>query len=307
MEAEVGEGEAGLGLVQDPHDDLLAVDGRQRRHPEVDPLAGDVQGDAAVLGDATLGDVDVGHDLEAADHPALDGAGRVHDLVEHAVDPEADAQVGLGRLDVDVRRPVGHRLGDQQVDELDDRGVLDGLPGDALVFVVGQLLGGDLGHLVDLGVEAVEPVDGLGQLGPGGHDDLDLGAGDGPQVVDGQDVAGIGHGHQQPVVGPGHRQGEEAAGHGLGEEGDRTPVDGVLGQVDELQAELAGQRPHEDGLRDGAVLHQELADREAPLRLGFQGRVELGLGDQALGQQHLAERLAEEQGGSRARKRNVPP
>ena len=213
----------------------------------------------------------------------------------------------LGGLDMNVGRPVATCLSNEEVDELDDGGVFDGLPGDIGVVVVGQLLGGDLGHLVDLGVEAVEAVDGLGQLGAGGHHHLDLGPGDGPEVVDGQHVAGVGHGHLEPVVLPGDGEGQQPAGHGLGEKGDRTPIDGVLGQVDELQAELAGQRPHEDGLRDGAVLHQELADREAPLRLGFQGRVELGLGDQALGQQHLAERLAEEQGGSRAQKRNVPP
>ena len=93
-----------------------------------------------------------------------------------------------------------------------------------------------------------------------------------------------------------------------GRSADGPPVDRVLGEVDELEAELAGQRPHEDGLGDGAVLHQQLADGQAPLRLGFQGRVELGLGDQALGQQHLAERLAEEHVGSGLGvERNLPP
>jgi len=163
--------------------------------------------------------------------------------VEDAVDPEPDTQIGLGRLDVDVGRPVGHRLGDEEVHELDDGGVLDGLPGDVSFVVLGQLVGGDLGHLVDLGVEAVEAVDGLRQLGAGGHDHLDVGAGDGPQVVDGQDVARIGHGHDEPVLGPGDGEGEEAAGHGLGQEGDRAPVDGVLGQVDELEPQLAARAP----------------------------------------------------------------
>ena len=144
------------------------------------------------------------------------------------------------------------------------------------------------------------------ELGAGGDDDGDLGAGHRPQVVDGQDVAGVGHGHHEAVLGPGDREGEEAAGHGLGQERHGAPVDGVLGEVDELEAELAGQGPHEDGLGDGAVLHQQLPDGEAPLRLGFQGRVELGLGDQAFGQQHLAERLAEEQGGLRLGRKKEP-
>src|SRR5581483_8161328 len=38
VEPEVGQRQAGLGLVQDPHDDLLPVDRRQRGHPQVDPL-----------------------------------------------------------------------------------------------------------------------------------------------------------------------------------------------------------------------------------------------------------------------------
>ena len=54
-----------------------------------------------------------------------DRAGLAHALVEHAVDAEPDAQVVLGRLDVDVRRPLLHRLEDHEVHELDDRRFLD--------------------------------------------------------------------------------------------------------------------------------------------------------------------------------------
>ena len=113
------------GAVEDPHHDLLAVHGRQRRHPQVDGLALDAEADAAVLGDAALGDVDVGHDLEPGDDAGDDRAGLAHALVEHAVDAEPDAQVELGRLDVDVRGPLLHRLEDHEVHELDDRRVLD--------------------------------------------------------------------------------------------------------------------------------------------------------------------------------------
>ena len=42
--------------------------------------------------------------------PAWIAARRAHHLVEHAVDAEPDAQVVLGRLDVDVGRAVVHRL-----------------------------------------------------------------------------------------------------------------------------------------------------------------------------------------------------
>ena len=81
----------------------------------------------AVLRDPALGDVDVGHDLQPADDAGLDRLRRAHDLVQHAVDAEPDPQVVLGRLEVDVGGAVLDRLGDEQVDELDDRRVLDDL------------------------------------------------------------------------------------------------------------------------------------------------------------------------------------
>ena len=42
------------------------------------------------------------------------GAGGI-DLVQHAVDPEPDPDVLLGRLDVDVRGAVADRLGHDRV------------------------------------------------------------------------------------------------------------------------------------------------------------------------------------------------
>ena len=64
VEAEVLEAEHDVGLVEDPHDDLLAVDGGQRGHAEVDRPVPDGEREPAVLGQAVLGDVEVGHDLE---------------------------------------------------------------------------------------------------------------------------------------------------------------------------------------------------------------------------------------------------
>ncbi len=56
-------------LVEDAHHDALAVDARQRHHAQVDVAAVDHQPDAPVLGQALLGDVQLGHDLDARDHP----------------------------------------------------------------------------------------------------------------------------------------------------------------------------------------------------------------------------------------------
>ena len=59
--------------------------------------------DAAVLRQPPLGDVELRHDLDARDDRRGEPAGRRLDLVQHAVDAVADAQLVLERLDVDVR------------------------------------------------------------------------------------------------------------------------------------------------------------------------------------------------------------
>ena len=46
----------------------------QGRDTKVDAAPADLHADAAVLRDAALGDVDVGHDLQTADHAGLDAA-----------------------------------------------------------------------------------------------------------------------------------------------------------------------------------------------------------------------------------------
>ena len=103
------------------------MDAGQRDDAQVDVVAVDGEPDAAVLRDAALGDVEVAHDLHAADD-AADHAPRHGGRVdEHAVDAEAHAQlVAVGR-EVHVGGALLDGLGDDPVDELDDRRVLGGL------------------------------------------------------------------------------------------------------------------------------------------------------------------------------------
>src|SRR5947208_1360954 len=81
------EAEEDAGLVQDTHHDALeAPAGGDGRDTDVHALAGDLEGDAAVLGETLLGDVERRHDLHARDdgrHELLGGAAR---HVELAVD-----------------------------------------------------------------------------------------------------------------------------------------------------------------------------------------------------------------------------
>ena len=51
---------------------------------------------------------------------------RLHDLVEHAVDAEADAEHLLVRLDVDVARALADGVGQERVHQADDRRLLGG-------------------------------------------------------------------------------------------------------------------------------------------------------------------------------------
>ena len=110
-----------VGPVEQADDDLLAVDGRQRGDAHVDGPAAHDEADAAVLRHAPLGDVEVGHDLQTGDDAGLQPLGNGHDLVQHAVVPEADEQLLRLRLEVDVRRPFVGRPREHAVDQLDDR------------------------------------------------------------------------------------------------------------------------------------------------------------------------------------------
>ena len=59
--------------------------------------------------------------------PATMRRGTVAESLEHAVDAEADAQLAALGREVDVGRALLDGLGDDAVDELDDRGVVGGL------------------------------------------------------------------------------------------------------------------------------------------------------------------------------------
>src|SRR5581483_5682992 len=127
--------------VEDTEDDALAVERRQRGDAEVDLLAHQAELDAAVLRQATLGDVELRHDLDARDDRRLEPARRALDVVQDPVDAVADLELVLERLDVDVRRALLDRAVDEQVHEADDRRlarevaeVVD------VLFVVGEVL-----------------------------------------------------------------------------------------------------------------------------------------------------------------------
>ena len=97
----------------------------QRGDAHIDLSITEAEPDPTVLGDASLGDVEVGHDLEATD----DGRHEVHrgrrGVLQHAVDTVADPKdVGIG-LDVDVRSASIQRLYQEQIHQLHDGRLVD--------------------------------------------------------------------------------------------------------------------------------------------------------------------------------------
>ena len=121
------------GAVEDPEHDLLAERRRQDGDAEVDGMAVVADRDAAVLGVAAVGDVELAHDLEAArDARASVRSAPRRCLPHHAVDAGADDHRVRLRLEVDVRGALGDRVGDDLVRQLDRGRVGDVALGDVL-------------------------------------------------------------------------------------------------------------------------------------------------------------------------------
>ena len=89
-------------LVQDAQDDRLAELGGQGRDAHVDGAAVHRDGDAPVLGQTPLGDVHLGHDLDARGEGGLVLARDGVHLVQRPVDAVVDDQRVAARLEVDV-------------------------------------------------------------------------------------------------------------------------------------------------------------------------------------------------------------
>ena len=183
-------------LVQDPHHHRLPMVGGDDTHPKVEFLLAHRDLDAAVLGPAPLGDVELGENLDAREDGAEEPSGGAVSLDQYAVDPVADANAVLERLDVDVRRPKLHGLGNHQVDEPDDRGaaLVDLFLAGPRVFLglgeidrrVGELLEHRVGALAHR--LAVVAIDRLQNALAGRQGDLDLAIENEPQLLENLEI-----------------------------------------------------------------------------------------------------------------------
>ena len=114
--------ERGRGLVENSHNDRLAMGCREARYAKVNWPSRDGKRNTSVLRDAALGDVQVRKNLDTRDDrwSHLD-VRRLH-LVKSAVDAVAYLEVVLKRLDVDVRRTVHDALVENEIYKADDCG-----------------------------------------------------------------------------------------------------------------------------------------------------------------------------------------
>ena len=109
------------GAIEQTHHDALAIQRGQRGNAQIHFAAQRLDLDAAVLRQAALGDIELGHQLDARDHGGLQFARRRFLIVEHAIDAIADAELFFERLHVDIAGALLDRLRDHGVDQPDDR------------------------------------------------------------------------------------------------------------------------------------------------------------------------------------------
>jgi hypothetical protein len=103
VEAKLGHVELEVGFVEEAEDDLLAKEGGEAGDAEVHLFAlAELELDAAILGEAALGDVEGAHDFNAARDGVLHLERGVHFFGEDAIDAVSDAELFFVRLDVDV-------------------------------------------------------------------------------------------------------------------------------------------------------------------------------------------------------------
>ena len=168
--------------------------------------------------------------------------------VEDAVDPVADDEIVLLRLDVDVARPVLGGFEDHRVDEADERRVGDAVVGLEVVDVL--LLFLDATHLLGEGrVHRLGRAREAAQLGedvaPRRDVELDRQARREPQLVEPAHVLRVGDRHLERAAVRGEGDRDDAVEHRQRDQLHRLGVDADDAEVDERQVVLLGERPRD--------------------------------------------------------------
>ena len=286
--AELAEGHDPSAAVEHPQDDVLAVRGREGGHPVVDVVAGDGEGHAPVLGGARLRDVHAAHHLEAHRDGGPVAAVQASHLAQDAVDPVANPQEPRLRLEVDVGGSSLHRVGEEHVDEADNRlAVLVGGPRyRPRIELPGLDLAQDPGHGEVVAVGAFqEPLDVRAPREEG--DDLHPVADEGTEVIERDHVEGIRHRDGEPPGGAvrrvlqGEADGHEAPRDGLRDRLHRLGLDHRAPKIHALHSEGPADGVANDGLGDEPEPGEDVGEPAAGPRLLGERNPGLVLGDRA--------------------------
>src|SRR5690625_6992492 len=119
--AQAGKIEHNGFAVENAHDHRFTVRGGHGGHAQVELLAAHPVHDAAVLGQAPLGDVEARHDLDARNDRSGRARRRGLDLLQNAVDAVAHLEAVFERLDVNVGGARFDRALQNEVDDANDR------------------------------------------------------------------------------------------------------------------------------------------------------------------------------------------
>ena len=249
VEAQLGELLAHRLLVEDADDRVFAVHARHHRDAEVDGLARHAQAEAAVLRHALLGDVELGHDLDARQDRAVKPLGdRPHRRLQHAVDAVLHIHRIVLRLDVNVARAPLDRREDGRVDEADDRAAVarQALDGEVVLarFVVLEHLDLEFfGGLVEHALRAFALLQHALDRRPRADHDAHVGAEDHRQLVDHRQVRRIRHDDDERLAVAAVRH-EAVAQHQVRRNrSEQLLIDPELVHVEELEPIALGQPP----------------------------------------------------------------
>jgi len=143
-----------------------------------------------------------------------------------------------------------------------------------------------LDALAAAGVVALQRVE---HVALAGHHRTDVVAEEAPQLVGDRQLLRVAHGDRQTVVSKADRQNSIQRGHRLRDVSDNLGRNHHVAEVDQLHAELFGQRLGKLGVVDQAHADGHLADQlTRPLLLLLDQRFELLVGDETQVDQHLA-------------------
>ena len=108
-------------LVEDAEHGVFAVDRRHDRNAKIDEAALVANAEAAVLRDATLGDIELAHHLDARKDGRMPVFGEgLHRVLQDAVDAVLHHHFGIARFDVDVARAALEGREDHGVHQAND-------------------------------------------------------------------------------------------------------------------------------------------------------------------------------------------